>query len=55
MKIELEIELDPKEFEDLAKLWTKFFGTKFDVNGKSNMNMINTPIESKEKSLPSKK
>ena len=55
MKIELEIEFDPKEFEDLAKLWTKFFGTKFDVNGKSNMNMINTTIESKEKSLPSKK
>ncbi len=55
MKIELEIELDTKEFEDLAKLWTKFFGTKFDVNGKSNMTMINTPIESKEKSLPSKK
>lgn len=55
MKIELEIELDPKEFEDLAKVWTKFFGTKFDVNDKSNIKMINTAIESKEKSLPSKK
>lgn len=55
MKIELEIELDPKEFEDLAKLWTKFFGTKFNVNDKSNMVMYDNSIESKEKSLPSKK
>ena len=55
MKNELEIELDPKEFQDLAKIWTKFFGTKFDVNNKSNMAMFNNAIESKEKSLPSKK